>query len=87
MPPLAIQEEENMARKKKRDGEVVVENVREIVGEEPKVFEVSLKWHPTLRVLAADEAAAWEAFKEHMGILSSDHTPQIVEVPGDGDGA
>lgn len=76
-----------MARKKKRDGEVVVENVREVVGDAPKVFEVRLKWHPTTRVEAADEAGAWEAFKELMGILASDHTPEIVEVVDDGDGA
>ncbi len=47
-------------------------------------------WRVTLRyagedvIEAFDRDAAWELFKRKRGILKSDWTPEITEVPADG---
>jgi hypothetical protein len=43
-------------------------------------FEVRLKHAPTLIVSAPDRANAWEAYKQKMGIITTEFSPEIMPV-------
>ncbi len=52
----------------------------EYIGDGPKRFRVQLKHMRPLIVAAADETEAWDRYRDHLGVLATDHRPDVVEV-------